>query len=87
VLRAIDDEQLMANAAMVGAAFGAAFARLAEAHAWIGDVRGRGLLRGVELVRDRTTRAPAAREAESVQQLLLDGRASWWACAAPITTC
>jgi alanine-glyoxylate transaminase/(R)-3-amino-2-methylpropionate-pyruvate transaminase len=72
VLRAIDDEQLMANAAMVGAAFGAAFARLAEAHAWIGDVRGRGLLRGVELVCDRTTRAPAAREAESVQQLLLE---------------
>ena len=72
VLRAIDDEQLMANADRVGAAFAAAFARLADAHPWIGDVRGRGLLRGVELVRDRATREPAAPEAEQVQQRLLD---------------
>jgi alanine-glyoxylate transaminase/(R)-3-amino-2-methylpropionate-pyruvate transaminase len=72
VLRALDDGQLMANARRLGAAFGSAFARLAERHAWIGDVRGRGLLRGVELVRDRATREPAAAEAEQVQQWLLE---------------
>lgn len=62
----------MANALRVGAAFERALGALAERHALIGDVRGRGLLRGVELVRDRASRAPAAHEAERVQQRLLE---------------
>ena len=72
MLRALDDEGLQRNAAVVGAAFGQAFAALQERHALIGDVRGRGLLRGVELVLDRGSRAPAAHEAERLQQLLLE---------------
>jgi alanine-glyoxylate transaminase/(R)-3-amino-2-methylpropionate-pyruvate transaminase len=72
VLRALDDEGLQHNAAVVGEAFGQAFAALKDRHVLIGDVRGRGLLRGVELVLDRATRAPAAREAERLQQLLLE---------------
>ena len=72
VLRAIDDEQLQANALRVGAAFSSAFTKLLDRHALIGDVRGRGLLRGVELVLDRATRAPAGHEAVRVQQLLLE---------------
>jgi alanine-glyoxylate transaminase/(R)-3-amino-2-methylpropionate-pyruvate transaminase len=72
VLRALDDEALMQNAATAGAAFEQAFAALQERHPLIGDVRGRGLLRGVELVRDRASREPAAAEAERLQQRLLD---------------
>jgi alanine-glyoxylate transaminase/(R)-3-amino-2-methylpropionate-pyruvate transaminase len=72
VLRALDDEALMRNAATAGAAFEQAFAALQERHPLIGDVRGRGLLRGVELVRDRASREPAAAEAERLQQRLLD---------------
>jgi 4-aminobutyrate aminotransferase len=33
--------------------------RLAETYACIGDVRGRGLMIGIEFVTDRATRAPA----------------------------
>jgi alanine-glyoxylate transaminase/(R)-3-amino-2-methylpropionate-pyruvate transaminase len=70
VLRALDDEGLQANAQHCGEAFDAAFAALQKRHPLIGDVRGRGLLKGVELVTDRRTRAPASREAERMQILL-----------------
>ena len=62
----------MANAQRVGQAFESALLRLAERQPLIGDVRGRGLLRGVELVRDRASREPAVTEAERLQQRLLE---------------
>lgn len=65
-LEIIEDQGLVANAAAVG---GAALQRLEEIksrHAIIGDVRGRGLLIGIELVQDRGTKTPAADAAEKV---------------------
>jgi 4-aminobutyrate aminotransferase len=50
---------LMANAARMGERLLARAQSLKEKHACIGDVRGRGLMVGVEFVKDRATREPA----------------------------
>jgi 4-aminobutyrate aminotransferase-like enzyme len=70
VLAIIEDEDLVANAAAVGSYLRRGLLTLAERHAVIGDVRGDGLLLGVELVDDRETRAPAAARARSVTEAM-----------------
>jgi len=50
---------LMANAARMGERLLERAAGLKEKHACIGDVRGRGLMVGIEFVKDRATREPA----------------------------
>ena len=58
VLEVIERENLQANAASRGAELLAGLHTLAEKHSVIGQVRGRGLMIGVELVADRTTKEP-----------------------------
>lgn len=58
VLRYIRDHGLIENAEAVGSYFKARLLGLAERHAMIGDVRGMGLLLGVELVRNRESKEP-----------------------------
>jgi 4-aminobutyrate aminotransferase len=58
---------LMANAITMGRRLEAGVRKLAERHACIGDVRGLGLMVGVEFVKDRATREPAP---EIVQELV-----------------
>jgi 4-aminobutyrate aminotransferase len=51
--------ELVSNAAEVGAYLQDSLRRLMSKHACIGDVRGLGLMVGVELVEDRDSRKPA----------------------------
>jgi 4-aminobutyrate aminotransferase len=53
------EREYAANAASVGEYFMGRLRELKERHACIGDVRGRGLMIGMELVTDRTTKEPA----------------------------
>ncbi|MCJ8055841.1 aspartate aminotransferase family protein [Shinella curvata] len=62
VLQTIHREGLAAAAERKGKLLRERLAGLAERHHLIGDIRGRGLACGVELVRDRNTRQPARME-------------------------
>jgi 4-aminobutyrate aminotransferase-like enzyme/Ser/Thr protein kinase RdoA (MazF antagonist) len=66
VLDVIEDEDLVANAARMGGRLREAIEGLAATHEPIGDVRGRGLMVGVDLVTHRATRAPASELAKRV---------------------
>jgi len=70
VLAVIEDEHLATNAAEVGSYLRRGLVKLADCHAVIGDVRGEGLLLGVELVDDQATRAPAAGRARAVTEAM-----------------
>ena len=65
-LEVIAREDLVENAARVGAYALERLHEMKQRHALIGDVRGRGLLLGLELVSDRTAKTPAAAAAERV---------------------
>lgn len=72
VIEGLDAENRQAHAQRCGERFLAGMRQLQERYALIGDVRGSGLFCGVELVRDRVTKAPATDEVQSVHRRLRD---------------
>ena len=62
VLEVIDRQNLQRNALEVGGHLEEGLKRLMDKHHVIGDVRGKGLMLGVELVKDRSTKEPAREE-------------------------
>ncbi|MEI8323835.1 MAG: aspartate aminotransferase family protein [Betaproteobacteria bacterium] len=65
-LEVIEREGLVENAARVGEYALQRLQEMQQRHALIGDVRGRGLLLGLDLVSERASKAPAADAAERV---------------------
>lgn len=82
-LEVIDSEGIQENARVVGGHIKARLNELAGKHALIGEVRGMGLMLGVELVRDRKTKEPARDETarimeETRQRGLLIGKGGFY---------
>jgi 2,2-dialkylglycine decarboxylase (pyruvate) len=59
VLRVVQRDGLVARAQVLGKQLHERLSQLQSRHEVIGDVRGRGLLQGIELVADRATKQPA----------------------------
>ncbi|MGH7275611.1 MAG: aspartate aminotransferase family protein, partial [Candidatus Rokuibacteriota bacterium] len=96
VLDVIREEKLVEAAREKGEYLKAGFLRLKDRYEIIGDVRGRGLLMGVDFVRDRVSKKPAEAEAEAISRICLDrgvfmspirqrGRYYVWRVAPPLT--
>ncbi len=73
-LEVIDDENIQQNAHAVGEFLKDGLLGLQQKHALIGEVRGMGLMLGVELVKDRQTKEPASAEAAAVLELAKERR-------------
>ena len=65
---ALLEEGLIQNAAEVGEHLITRLRGLQERHSLIGDVRGKGLMVGIELVLDRDSRAPATEKRDAILQ-------------------
>jgi len=68
-LEVIDAEKTQQNAKTVGSYLKERLQELQDRHEMIGEVRGLGLMLGVELVRDRGTKEPAGPDAARVLEL------------------
>jgi len=67
-LEVIDEENIQQNALEVGGHLKDRLLELQEKHELIGEVRGMGLMLGIELVTDRKTKEPAKSQAADVME-------------------
>ena len=72
VVDAIDSDRLLDNAATVGGHLRSRLDALQNKHAVVGEVRGMGLMQGVELVKDRKTKEPAPQATAAVMEAAKD---------------
>jgi alanine-glyoxylate transaminase/(R)-3-amino-2-methylpropionate-pyruvate transaminase len=83
VLEVIEREKLQANSLELGAYILAGLEKLKAKHPIVGDVRGLGLMLGIEFVKDRATKQPGREECaqvvENARELgLLLGKGGLW---------
>ena len=70
-LEVILEEDVPAMAAAIGTYWQARMRDLQQRYELIGDVRGRGCLQGIELVRNRASKEPAAEEANEIFRICI----------------
>jgi alanine-glyoxylate transaminase / (R)-3-amino-2-methylpropionate-pyruvate transaminase len=83
VLEVIERDRLQENSLKLGHRILAGLHELKDKHSIIGDVRGKGLMLGIELVRDRQSKEPAREECAQVLERtkelgLLLGKGGLW---------
>lgn len=71
-LEIIDEEKIQNNAEVVGGYLKGKLIELQQKHSLMGDVRGLGLMLGVELVKDRKSKEPASAECATVVEMAKD---------------
>lgn len=72
VLDVVERDGLVERARTLGKVLGDRLGELRNAYEQVGDVRGRGLLQGIELVADKTTKEPADELGHQVTQAALE---------------
>lgn len=76
-IEVIEEEQILENVRSVGAYFMKRMERMKAEHPIIGDVKGKGFLLGIELVKDKKTKEPFAEAGVSVYQKAFKKGLAW----------
>ena len=67
-IETIESEGVVERSKVMGERLRRGLDELAERHRWVGEVRGMGLMQGVELVEDRATREPSPTKAAALME-------------------
>jgi 4-aminobutyrate aminotransferase-like enzyme len=76
-IEVIEEEGLLENALRLGEYFDRRMSCIKDAHPIVGDVRGKGCLLGIELVKDRSTKEPFAEAGKLVYQRAFQKGLAW----------
>ncbi len=76
-IEVIEEEQILENVRTVGKHFMKRMAKMKEEHPIIGDIKGKGFLLGIELVKDKTTKEPFDEAGKLVYQKAFKKGLAW----------
>lgn len=76
-IEVIEEENILENVRTVGRYFMKRMQKMAEAHPIVGDVKGKGFLLGIELVKDKTTKEPFPDAGRKVYQKAFARGLAW----------
>lgn len=76
-IEVIEEEQLLENVKTVGDYFLKRMQKMKEDHPIIGDIKGKGFLLGIELVKDKKTKEPFEEAGKLVYQYAFQNGLAW----------